>query len=557
MTAVMLIELAGKSVVVIGFTLLLLQALKGRSAAERSWVAHAGLTVLLLLPLGALMLPSWRLAVLAAQAPAPVFAAGSGAAALFAASPPAAVSAAAPPALSIDLWMLLQGLYLLGAGVLFLVMIVGVIRLFALRARATVLVDAQWLTALARAQRRMGVKSGAALLVSDEISSPLSWGMLRPTILLSEKVVSLHGDAEAIIAHELAHVVRFDWVKLLLARAVTAFFWFNPLVWILARQCHQLREEAADDAVLRSDVACEDYAALLVGAARHDGKAALFAAHGVAPSRSSLGQRVTRVLDQSRRRVPAAAAWAACCLAGASLLGGPLSALTLENRPSAAQVAAGAGAGPKLAALAPTRSVTTTPSPPVTVAATATVSQAVAAIAPAPDAPSAAKPSAEPVATELRTLPSLSSLHVSGGLVILSYGETTSVQPSNGQLVASVDAAGRMTVAPCKGCEGGTLRMTSPTVPPLSVEGGSITVDAGFPAQAHDSASIRNGGLINLAAVEVASSEAKIKGGGQIMLRASDTLDASVEGGGNILYLGNPALNSMVRAGGWVAKLSD
>jgi hypothetical protein len=94
-------------------------------------------------------------------------------------------------------------------------------------------------------------------------------------------------------------------------------------------------------------------------------------------------------------------------------------------------------------------------------------------------------------------------------------------------------------------------------MPPLSVEGGSITVNPGFPAQAHGSASIRNGGMINLAAVAVTSGEAEIKDGGQIMLRASATLNASVKGGGNILYQGNPAVNSMVRDGGWVSKISD
>jgi beta-lactamase regulating signal transducer with metallopeptidase domain len=542
MTAAMLIELAAKSIVVAGVTLLLLQALKRRSAAERSWVAHAGLTVILLLPLGALALPSWRVAGLGPQVPVPVLAAGSGAAALPSASVQASAAAAALPAPSIDFGMLLQALYLLGAGVLLIVMIVGVARLFAVRGRAAVLVDAAWLTALARAQQRMGVKFGAALLVSDEIRSPLSWGMFRPTILLNEKVVPLHGDAEAIIAHELAHVVRFDWVKLLLARVVTALYWFNPLVWVLARQCHQLREEAADDAVLRGDVPSEDYAALLVGAARHDCKAALFAAHGVAPSRGSLRQRVTRVLDSGQRRVPAAAAWAVCCLVAASLFGGPLSALTLESRPGKATQVADA-AGPRLAALEGRLSPSTPAARPVS------------AIKPAPDAPSAAKPSAEPVPTGLRTLANLSSIHVNGGLVFLSYGETASVQPSNGQLIASVDDTGRMIVTPCRGCEGGTLRVTSPTVPALSVEGGSITVEEGFPAQALGSASIRNGGLINLLAVPVARGEAEIKDGGQIMLSPSATLNASVKGGGNILYLGDPAVNSMVKDGGWVSKL--
>ena len=117
------------------------------------------------------------------------------------------------------------------------------------------------------------------------------------------------GEAEAIIAHELAHVARLDWAKLLGARVACALFWFNPFVWMLARESHQLREEAADDAVLMADIDGPDYATLLVGAARHDNKAALLAAHGVAPAKSSLKRRITRVLDGNLKRGPASGGW--------------------------------------------------------------------------------------------------------------------------------------------------------------------------------------------------------------------------------------------------------
>ena len=88
-----------------------------------------------------------------------------------------------------------------------------------------------------------------------------------------------------------------DWVKLLLARIATALFWFNPFVWMLAREAHQLREEAADDAVLGADIAETDYAQLLVGVALHQCPGLLLGAHGVAPSRNSLARRLARVLN--------------------------------------------------------------------------------------------------------------------------------------------------------------------------------------------------------------------------------------------------------------------
>ena len=151
-----------------------------------------------------------------------------------------------------------------------------------------------------------GSSTAPRLLTSNELASPISWGLMRPVILLNTRAVEASGEAEAIIAHELAHVARMDWAKLLLARIATALFWFNPLVWLLAREAHQLREETADDAVLAADIADTDYAQLLVGVARHECPGLLLGAHGVAPSKSSLARRVARVLDGKSVRGPAA-----------------------------------------------------------------------------------------------------------------------------------------------------------------------------------------------------------------------------------------------------------
>ena len=215
------------------------------------------------------------------------------------------------------------------AAILLFITFLALARLIALRARADVLVDGHWLSALARAQRRMGFKHGTALLTSDELASPISWGLMRPVILLNTRAVEASGEAEAIIAHELAHVARMDWVKLLLARVATALFWFNPLVWVLAREAHQLREETADDAVLAADISDTDYAQLLVGVARHECPGLLLGAHGVAPSKSSLARRVARVLDGKSVRGPVARSFAAGVFVGAVLVAAPLAALTL------------------------------------------------------------------------------------------------------------------------------------------------------------------------------------------------------------------------------------
>jgi beta-lactamase regulating signal transducer with metallopeptidase domain len=346
-TAEALIGLAWKSALVAGLTLLLLRLARSRSAGERSLVAHVGLAALLALPAASLLLPQWQPlpASWAIGETAPAVAAGAreitGGSAVDPAPATASVPVVAEPAGSppviVSAADLVPYAYALPLLLLFGLMALAVVRLFAMRGRAEILVEGNWLSALAEAQRRMGFKHGTALLVSDEVRSPISWGVLRPTIVLSPKAVEAVGEAEAIIAHELAHVARLDWAKLLAARLACAVFWFNPLVWMLARESHQLREEAADDAVLMADIDGPDYATLLVGAARHDNKAALIAAHGVAPGKGSLKRRITRVLDGSLKRGPASASWILMSLVLLAGITAPLAAFSATARPSAAE----------------------------------------------------------------------------------------------------------------------------------------------------------------------------------------------------------------------------
>ena len=325
----MFIPLAAKSLLIAGITLLVLQAMRRRSAADRSFIAHLGLAAIAILPLAWLLLPQLEVATsLIASEPAvhqaaPATPAGTEAApsaATFRGPAEPAVASAAP--VDWGFWA-----YAAPAALLVLFTLIALLRLVMLKAKANVLVEPKWLSALAHAQRRMGFKHGTALLTSDELRSPISWGLMRPVILLNSEAAEAHDEAEAIIAHELAHVARLDWVKLLLSRVTVALFWFNPLVWLLAREAHQLREEAADDAVLASDIEDTDYARLLVGIARHECRGLLIGAHGVAPGRTSLARRVQRVLDAASQRAPGGWRWTAAAGFFAAGMAVPLAVL--------------------------------------------------------------------------------------------------------------------------------------------------------------------------------------------------------------------------------------
>jgi beta-lactamase regulating signal transducer with metallopeptidase domain len=308
----MIVLLAAKSLVIAGGILLVLRFMRARSASDRSLVAHLGLAALTALPLGSVLFPplevtTYQVSFLADAAPA-----GSGAHALAGSD-----------------WLFVG--YAVIALLLLARMLLALMRLVLLTTRARTVTDDQWLQALARTRLRIGLARSPALLVSREIASPISWGVLRPKIVLNTDAVAASADTDAIVAHELAHLARADWAKLMLARVSMAVFWFNPFVWLLAREAYQLREEAADDAVLAADVEDMAYASLLVSSARQQ-NGILLGAHGVAPARNSLTQRVQRVLDRGLNRSAGGPRWAAAMVIGITALSIPLITLQFTDR---------------------------------------------------------------------------------------------------------------------------------------------------------------------------------------------------------------------------------
>jgi bla regulator protein blaR1 len=356
MTLALVLEVALKSALIAGGALALLAVLKRLPAAQRAFVAHVGLALALMTPIWMLFGPRLEMTGPWSRTPAPLPETP-----VVPAMTPAATSVATD-AFVVTGEMIAVGAYALIAALLLAALAISLWRLLRLQRDAAVLAEPTWLMALAHAQQRMGMKQGTALLQNASLCSPVSWGFLRPTIMVNPAILESGEKAEAVLAHELAHVVRMDWLNLLIARLATAVLWFNPLIWLLAWQAHELREEAADDVVLRGDVRRSDYAALLVDFARRERARPLAAAHGVSPAKDALKRRLARVLDPHARRDPAAPAWALTCAVAALLISAPVAAFSpIDYAPQPAAAAEGANAAsPANAAMATNRAISET-----------------------------------------------------------------------------------------------------------------------------------------------------------------------------------------------------
>jgi hypothetical protein len=162
------------------------------------------------------------------------------------------------------------------------------------------------------------------LLVSPRVVAPMSWGLSPAWVLIGPATERRAEQAEAVIAHELAHIRRFDWPVLMVAQLATFCFWFNPLVWLLARELARQTELAADGEAIHH-VARADYAQTLLSLA---GGAAHPAACGMSITYSTLGRRICCVLDTNAAR-PASKLVCAALLVGMPLAAGPLAATQL------------------------------------------------------------------------------------------------------------------------------------------------------------------------------------------------------------------------------------
>lgn len=143
------------------------------------------------------------------------------------------------------------------------------------------------------------------LLCHEAAKSPFLTGLLRPAIVLPESEMWLEAASlRAVLLHEAAHLKRRDLWWSLAGRVGCALLWPQPLLWILCRHLEASSEEACDEAVLRGGCAPHDYARCLLDWAEKMARPTLperVAGAGVLTGRSSLAQRVTTILDTSRR----------------------------------------------------------------------------------------------------------------------------------------------------------------------------------------------------------------------------------------------------------------
>jgi beta-lactamase regulating signal transducer with metallopeptidase domain len=169
----------------------------------------------------------------------------------------------------------------------------------------------------------------AVLLASDEIPVPLAAGLTQPTVLVPAFLVDHLSETELrdVLAHELAHLRRWDDWTNLAQRLVEAVFFFHPAVVWMGNRLRLERELACDDWVVALAGTARPYAACLTKLAALAPLGRPQLAPGAVARKPQISIRVEALLAATRNgtarfsRMGLAAASAALAAAGAVVLG--------------------------------------------------------------------------------------------------------------------------------------------------------------------------------------------------------------------------------------------
>lgn len=209
-------------------------------------------------------------------------------------------------------------IWLVGVGLLSARPVAGWWHVRRLRRDGTSAVSPAVESLLQHAARRLGVRRAVGVLQSTLVKVPAVVGWLQPLVLLPVSVITglSPRELEAVLAHELAHVCRHDYLVNLLQTLVETLFFYHPAVWWVSHTIREQREECCDDLALS---VCGDtslYAAALLAVERlRDANAAPVPALSAAGG--SLLSRIRRIVGRPEKT---AAIWSDSPLSAAAVL---------------------------------------------------------------------------------------------------------------------------------------------------------------------------------------------------------------------------------------------
>jgi len=142
--------------------------------------------------------------------------------------------------------------WLIGAGILLLRFAGGWIFTERLRMQAKIIMDKEWRARFGIITAKMNISQSVEFRETAKILTPMVIGAFNPVVLIPIGLLTGFSTAqvEAILAHELAHIRRNDYLINLMQSFVEVIFFFHPAIWWLSDRIRIEREHCCDDIAL-------------------------------------------------------------------------------------------------------------------------------------------------------------------------------------------------------------------------------------------------------------------------------------------------------------------
>ncbi len=149
---------------------------------------------------------------------------------------------------------ILVGLWFLGIILFAIRLFGGIWQLHIYKTRENSSPNENWQAKFADLGERLKIKQRVKLLQSKIVETPMVIGWLKPVILVPTSVfLGINPqELEAILAHELEHIRRYDYLVNFAQNFVEIMFFYHPAVWWISANIRRERECACDDAVVRT-----------------------------------------------------------------------------------------------------------------------------------------------------------------------------------------------------------------------------------------------------------------------------------------------------------------
>ena len=168
--------------------------------------------------------------------------------------------------------------------------------------------DEQTLFIFRGLKMEMGIKRRIGLYFCPCVGSPMMIGLIKPQILLPVDELA-EDELRFILKHELVHYKRNDLLYKALVLVATAVHWFNPVVYLMAREIDALCETSCDAEVVQNtneDVRLQ-YSETIIGVVKYRSKTKLSTAFSTNfyGGKKGMKNRISSIMDTTKKKAGA------------------------------------------------------------------------------------------------------------------------------------------------------------------------------------------------------------------------------------------------------------